>query len=75
LDFDVNAFDKPLPLMECRPQANNARAKFKDTLKDEKDKSTQYEHEVSVAWVERRHPHLAEYNSAHTLECVELILR
>jgi hypothetical protein len=64
-----------LPLTECRLQANNTRAKFKDTLKNVKDNSTQYEHEVAVACVERRQPDIAYGNSAHALECEELILK
>jgi hypothetical protein len=42
LDVDANTFDKPLLLTECRNQANNARAKLTNTLKDVKDNSTQY---------------------------------
>jgi hypothetical protein len=49
-DVDIDAFIKPLSLMECRHHAKNARAKFKYTLKDVKDKSTQREHEVDAAW-------------------------
>jgi hypothetical protein len=75
LDVDINTFDKPLPLTECRHQANNARAKLKDTLKNIKDNSTQYENEVAGERVERRHPHLAEENSAHALEREQLILK
>jgi hypothetical protein len=66
-DVDVNAFDTPLPLTECRHQANNTRAKFKDILKDVNDNITHYEHEVSAARVERRNLYLAEENSAHAL--------
>jgi hypothetical protein len=69
-DVDVKAFYK-----QCRHQANNVRAKFKDTLKNVNDNSTQYEHEVAAELVERRHPHLAEYNSTHALEREELILK
>jgi hypothetical protein len=64
-DVDVKKIDKPLTLMECRKEANNVRAKLKDTLKNIKDNSTQYEHEVAATRVERRHPHLADDNSAH----------
>jgi hypothetical protein len=74
-DVDVKTFDKTLPLTEYRHQANNARAKFKDKLKNVKDNSTQYEHEVAASRVERRHPHLAEDNIAHGLEREELILK
>jgi hypothetical protein len=66
-DVDVKTFYKPLSLTECRHQANNTRAKFRDTLKNVKDNSTQYEHEVAAARVEIRHPHLADGNSAHAL--------
>jgi hypothetical protein len=48
-DFDVDTFDKPWQLTECRHQANNVRARFKDTLNNVNDKSTQYEHKVAVA--------------------------
>jgi hypothetical protein len=41
-DVSVKTLDKPLPLTECRNQANNARAKFKDTLKNVKDNSIKY---------------------------------
>jgi hypothetical protein len=67
-DVDIDAFENPLTLTECINQAKSVRAKFKDTLKDVKDHSSQYEHEVAVAWVERQHPHLVEENGAHALE-------
>jgi hypothetical protein len=69
-DADSKTFDNPLPWTECINQANNARVKLKDTLKYVKDNSTQHEHEVAVevAWVERRHPHLADGNNALALE-------
>jgi hypothetical protein len=31
-DVDAKTFDNPLPRTECINQANNTRAKFKDTL-------------------------------------------
>jgi hypothetical protein len=74
-DVDVKTFNKPLPLTECINQANNTRAKSKHTLKNLKDNSTQYEHEVAAAWLERRHPHLADCNSDHALEREDLILK
>jgi hypothetical protein len=74
-DVNVKTFDKPLPLTECRHQASNARAKFKDTLKNVNYYSTQYEHEVAATRLERRHPRLADGNSAHALGRKELILK
>jgi hypothetical protein len=74
-DIDAKTFDNLLTRTGCINQANNARFKFKDTLKNVKDNSTQYEHEVAVARVERRHPHLADGNSVLTLEREELILK
>jgi hypothetical protein len=72
---DVKTFDKPLPLMECRNQANNTRAKFEDTLKNLKDNNTQYDYEVSAERVERRHPHLSNGNNYHALERDEQMLK
>jgi hypothetical protein len=74
-DVDAKTFDNSLPRKECINQANNMRVRFKDTLKNIKDNSTQYKHEVAVARVERRHPHLADGNSALALERKELILK
>jgi hypothetical protein len=74
-DVDAKTFDNLLTRTECINQANNARVKFKDTLKNVKDNSTQYGHEVAVARVERRHPYLADGNSALALEREELILK
>jgi hypothetical protein len=59
-NVDIYVFDKPPTLAECIHQLNNARDKFKDTLKDVKDHSSQYEHEVDVARVEQQHPCLLE---------------
>jgi hypothetical protein len=64
LDVDAKTVNKTLMRTECIHQANNARVKFKDTLKNLKDNSTKYEHEVAVARVETRHPHLADGNGA-----------
>jgi hypothetical protein len=74
-DIDAKTFDNLLTRTECINQANNARAKFKDTLKNVRDDSTQYEHEVAVARVERRYPYLADGYSALALEREELILK
>jgi hypothetical protein len=74
-DVDAKTFDKTLMRMECIHQANNARVKFKDTIKNVKENSNQYEHEVAVARVERRHLHLANGNGALALEREELILK
>jgi hypothetical protein len=74
-DVDSKTFNNLLTRTECISQANNARAKFKDTLNNVKDNSTHYEHEVEVARVERRHPHLADGNSVLALEREELILK
>jgi hypothetical protein len=51
------------------------RFKFKDTLKNVKDNSTQYEHEVAVAGVEIIHLHLDDGNSVPALEREELIMK
>jgi hypothetical protein len=74
-DVDAKTFDKPLMRTECIHQANNARVKFKDTIKNVKENSNQYEHEVEVARVERRYRHLAKGNGALALEREELILK
>jgi hypothetical protein len=74
-DVDAKTFDKPLTRTECIHQANNARVKFKDTIKNVKKNSNQYEHEVAVARVERRHPHLADGNCALSLEREEIIFK
>jgi hypothetical protein len=74
-DIDAKTFDKTLTRTDFIQQANNARVKFKDTLKNIKENSNQYEHEVAVAWVERRHPYLADGNGALALESEELILK
>jgi hypothetical protein len=74
-DVDAKTFDKTMTRTECIHQANNARVKFKDTIKNLKENSNQYEHEVAVARVERRHPHLADGNGALALEREELILK
>jgi hypothetical protein len=74
-NVDVKTFDKPLLMTECRNQANNARAKFKDTLKNVKYNSTQYKHDVEATRVERKHPYLADGNSDHALEREEIILK
>jgi hypothetical protein len=75
LDVDAKTLDKTLTQTECIHQSNNARVKFKDTIKNLKENSNQYKHEVAVARVERRHPHLADGNGALALECEELILK
>jgi hypothetical protein len=74
-DVDTNTFDKPLKRTECIHQANNARIKSEDTIKNVKENSNQYEHEVAVARVERRYPHLTDGNGALVLEREELILK
>jgi hypothetical protein len=74
-DVDAKKFDKTLTRTECIHQANNARVKFKDTIKNVKENSNQYEHEVAVSRVERSHPQLADGNGALALECDELILK
>jgi hypothetical protein len=74
-DVDTKTFEKTMTRTECIHQANNARVKFKDTIKNVKENSNQYEHKVAVARVERRHPHLADGNGALALECEELILK
>jgi 2-C-methyl-D-erythritol 4-phosphate cytidylyltransferase len=66
-DVDAKTFDNTLTRTECIHQANNARVKFKDTIKNVKENSNQYEHEVAVARVERRHLHLADGNRALAL--------
>jgi hypothetical protein len=74
-DVDAKKFNKTLTRTECIHQANNVRVKFKDTIKNVKENSNQYEHEVAVAQMERRHPHLADGNGTLALECEELILK
>jgi hypothetical protein len=50
-DVDAKTFDKTMTRMECIHQANNARVKFEDTIKNVKENSNQYKHEVAVARV------------------------
>jgi hypothetical protein len=38
-DVDAKTFDKPLTRMECIHQANNARVKFKDNIKNVREDS------------------------------------
>jgi hypothetical protein len=75
LDVHPKTFDNLLTQTECINQASNARVKFKDTLKNVKDNSTQYEHEVAVVRLERIQPHLDNDNSVLALEREELILK
>jgi hypothetical protein len=74
-DIDAKTFDTPLTRTECIHHANNARVKFKDTIKNVKENSNQYKHEVAVARVERRYPYLDDGNGALALEREELILK
>jgi hypothetical protein len=59
---EVECFDKTLTIQECISEMKNARAKFKDILRDAKLNSTLYELEVAAARVERNYPHLTADN-------------
>jgi hypothetical protein len=51
----------------------NARARFKDILRDAKSNGTLYELEVAVASVERKHPLLTAYNEEPSQERDDLL--
>jgi hypothetical protein len=42
-NFEVEAFDKTLPLSDCHRQAKNAKAKLKDVVTDAKDNGAAYD--------------------------------
>jgi hypothetical protein len=53
----VEAFDKTLPLSDCHHQSKNARAKLKDVVTDANDNGTDYELDIKIARVHKRHPY------------------
>jgi hypothetical protein len=53
-NVDVKAFDKTMPLPDCHHQVKNARAKLKDVVADAKN----YELEIAIVRVHKRHPEL-----------------
>jgi hypothetical protein len=54
-DVEFESFDKNLTIRECFSEIRNARARFKDILRDVKYNGTQYDLEVTAARVERKH--------------------
>jgi hypothetical protein len=74
-DVDAKTFDNTLTRTVYIHQAKNARVEFRDTFKNVRENSNQYKHEVAVAQVERRHPHLADGNGALALERKEIIMK
>jgi hypothetical protein len=68
--YDVNGTvaDRPLSIRDCIHQANNARRKFKDVLKDAKTNGSFYELEVATARVEKRFQHLIEDHDLCAIE-------
>jgi hypothetical protein len=55
LDVEVECFDKTLTIRECFSEMRNARAHFKDILRDDKSNGTLYELDVAVEKVDRKH--------------------
>jgi hypothetical protein len=67
-DVSGTLADRPLSIRDCIHQANNARRKFKDVLKDAKTNGAFYELEVATARVEKRFPHLTEEDDSCAIE-------
>jgi hypothetical protein len=61
-DVEVECFEKTLTIQECISEMKNARARFKDILRDEKSNGTLYELEDTAARLEQNHPHLTADN-------------
>jgi hypothetical protein len=70
---EVECFDKTLTIRECFSEMRNARARFKDILRDAKSNGILYELEVAAARVERKHPILTAYNEELSQERDDLI--
>jgi hypothetical protein len=66
-------FDITLSITACIHQLNNARRQLKDVLKEAANNRAFYEVEVATARVEKKFPHLSEYNSACAIEREEQI--
>jgi hypothetical protein len=67
-DVNGTVSDRLLSLRDCIHQANNARRKFKDVLKDAKTNGSFYELEVATDRVEKRFPHLTEDDDSCAIE-------
>jgi hypothetical protein len=66
-------FDKTLTIRACDAELRNAKSCFKDVLAVAISNNDLYEVEVTIARVERRHPHLTEENFAQAQESEDLI--
>jgi hypothetical protein len=67
-DLNGTVADRPLSIRDCIHQANNARRKFKDVLKDAQTNGSFYELEVAIARVEKIFPHLTEDDDSCAIE-------
>jgi hypothetical protein len=63
-DVNGTVADRNPSIRECIHQANNARRKFKDVLKEAKTNGSFYELELATARVEKRYPDLTEYDDS-----------
>jgi hypothetical protein len=72
-DAEVECFDKTLTIRECFSEMRNARARFKDILRDAKSNGTLHELEVAAARVDRKHPLLTAENEELSQEREDLI--
>jgi hypothetical protein len=66
-------FDITLSVTACIHQLNNARSQLKDVLKEAENNGAFYEVEVATFRVEKKFPHLTEYNAACAIEREENI--
>jgi hypothetical protein len=72
-DVEVECFGKTLTIRECFSEMRNARAHFKDILRDAKSNGTLYKLEVAVERVERKRPLLTADNEELSQERDDLI--
>jgi hypothetical protein len=57
-----------MTITACIHQLSNARSQLKDVLKDAKSNGSFYEVEAAKARVEKKYPHLTEYNPVYAIE-------
>jgi hypothetical protein len=62
-----------MTITSCIHQLTNARSQLKDVLKDAKSNCSFYEVEVVTARLEKKYPHLTEYNPVFAIEREEKI--
>jgi hypothetical protein len=70
---DKERLDITMTTTACIHQLNNARRQLKDVLKDADNNGAFYEVEVATARVEKKFPHLTEYNVVCAIEREEKI--